>query len=220
MIKKLLLSALFTLLPQLGNAAMSLQFSTSSSTLNNIANSSSVVSNGLLWGILVDRNSVGFGAALLGVGLSLNDTSEIAPGFNFFIGGTTNEPPFGTDFKGPGTIGTTTGDLAPALSSVPGITLSSNGSDPFNPTGSDFALIWFDTGVGNTAGTDSLEAGDKYGLLTNGGFKLPSDGKDPEPYLFFTGEDGIRPANLAVIPEPGTALLAFLSLAGLLRRKR
>lgn len=196
------------------HADISLQFSSSSQQLTNISDSNGVTGqDGLLWGVLVDRAASGFDSVPVSVGVNLSDGSEIAPDFFFFNGGTTSTLPFGTDTGSPaaGTI-TTTGDIDPGV--IPGITLDSSSG---TPTGSSFALMWFDSGINSG---DSLEAGDQYGLLTDNRFNLPTDGNFSEPYLFFGGADSVRAANLVVIPEPSTLALAGLGLLGFLRRRR
>gem|GEM_PF-1849137 len=195
-------------------ASVSLQFSNGSSALNNIADQTEQVQSGLLWGVLVDRDDAGFEAFTIDdpSGLNLTNGEELKPGYFLWIGGVTVTQPFGTDFPGPGTIAASN-SFDP--SEVPGITLSKDAGTG-DPTGSSFAVIWFGKRDGTPiASGDALAAGDSYGLLVHPSFRLPAQGDTNVPYLEFTGEDPIRPADQVVggdatpppVPMPGIVMI-------------
>lgn len=189
--------------------AISLDFSSPSAALSNIS-SSTGSTDPLLWGIVVDRDGSGFGDFEINDGVNINDGAELSPSFFLFIGGDTVLIPFGDG--GAGSIDVSRQITVP---SELGINLSSDVNE--TPTGDNFALIWFDTGLGE--GT-ALQSGDKYGLLTNSGFQLPRDGSDQTPYYFFGGPDAPRLADIPVIPEPSILLTGSLSLLLVGRRRR
>lgn len=85
--------------------------------------------------------------------------------------------------------------------------------------GDKFAVVWFDvTTLGGTAGQ-----GLKYGILENAGFVLPNDGSTTPFGAPFAGPDAPKALGFTAgqaIPEPTTALLGLLGLAGLIRRRR
>ena len=186
----------------------SLQFSNQFGTgvLSNIADETGDTSNGLVWGILVAESGTDFSSPLTDLGLSAVDGAQLAPGYRYFSGGLT------TNF----TVSLDGGPNAGVISATD--TIDATDYNPGVDSGDRFALIWFQR---TFAEGGMVSAGTNYGLLTNDTFNLPSDGASDQPYEGeFVGADPLRSATLAVVPEPSTALLAFLSLAGLLRRKR
>jgi hypothetical protein len=194
---------LLALTPTVAFSSVSLLFSDINNSLTGLSNSSGPSPvNGLAWGVLVDTLDDEFNSPLFAsVGLKIEDGADFGNGYTFFYGGVTVQQTFSFD----------TGNGAVITSES--FTYSS-GAAP----GQNFAIMWFDSGLNENS---SLSAGDNYGLLTNAGYNLPPDNSNNFSYAALAaGADPTRLANLELIPEPSTALLAFFGLAGLLRRKR
>lgn len=201
-------------------AAMTLQFASTSAVLTNLQNSAGLSNQTLVWGIVVDTGNNGFLSGLYGNnGLSFTDNSA---------GGLPNG-----QFLSIANGGLETDDRLYISTNL--MTLSGTGDNstgfarPTNLSGLNytngvtqgdaFALIWFD--VTSKTG-QTVELGAKYGFLTNPGFVIPADaGSSVSFATLFTGADDARPANLALgIPEPSAALLGAIGALGLLRRRR
>jgi hypothetical protein len=189
------------------SGTVTLDFSAPANVFKGIANSSSTVSNGLAWGIVVDTQNNGFSEPFLSsAGLKVEDGANFGNGYFFYN-------PLTED----GTQVTFTSGLP--LGGAGAIDFNSfNVYGDANPIAADqkFAVIWF----GNIATQkgSSLPEGTFYGIATSASATLPSDTLSAtySASSFTTG----RNATLQFVPEPSTALLGLLGLAGLLRRKR
>lgn len=188
--------------------SFSLRFSVGNNALTNIADENGTAATGLSWGILIAESGNDFSAPIAAspLGLSTADGSLFGSGIRFFNGGLTVNLPFGTD-TGSGVINTSGNIDASAF-------------EPEIGTGDSFALIWFQNGF--TSGTDNLEVGDNYGILTDNNFLVPSDGSTLAPFTLFAGPDPVRSANLVVqaIPEPSSLMLLALGSGFLAFRRR
>lgn len=196
--------------------------------------SSSNITSGLTYGIVVDTTGNGFA------------TSNWTAGFTYTGGNTTgialvNSLGVMTDdvlylhtsqtaslFGGPLDGGAVDGTgLATTMTTVTyGTAAGYNGATGTAPTvagGQAFALIWFNRGIA-LASTSS--AGQMFGLATAGTistpvFTLPTGGGDTADYsLAFQGADPVKTTTFTLIPEPSTFLLASLGVLGILRRRR
>ena len=200
------MSAIFCASTAHATLLFSVQFSNAfgDGVLGGIADEMNSTSSGLTWGILVAETGSDFSGILNDVGLSADDGAELGAGYRYFNGGLTTNIPTGTDPQ------------AGAITNSRTIIMTDY--QPNYDTGDSFALIWFERGF---IEGDAVTFGTNYGILENANFLVPSNSASNEPFgSNFNGTDPIRSANLAVIPEPSTALLGLLGLAGLLRRKR
>lgn len=200
--------AAILLTPSIGLGSISLVFSDFNSALVNVANNAGdtgAAQNGLAWGIVIDTTGDNFSSPLAAtVGLNVEDGATFGNGYFFYYGGTTVAIPGFADEPGDGSIGTS---ASMDVYASPGVEQDQS-----------FAVIWFDSGL-NLA--SPLSSGDNYGLEQNGAFLLPADGANNFSFAAASaGPDPLRTASLSLIPEPSTALLGLLGLAGLLRRKR
>lgn len=190
--------------------ATTLQFSADGYGATNFANQSGVVTNGMLWGIIISSTNSTFNAGtydpfntalsgFLSVGGVVTDDYYFATGTST----STIEPPF---FNG---VEAGNGSIT-SVSGVP-----STGDGVSNVNGGDsFGIIWFASSTAND--------GDYYGFLTDATFILPASGIESFTAPF-VGEDPIRSAThqFQVIPEPSRFLLIGLAgLAGVMRRRR
>lgn len=200
-------------LASLANATVTLGFSTSSSKLTGLANAAGTITDGMIWGIVVDTAGDGFdsgagsydGFTIPAAGpanqtfLSVNSVATDDLFFRddaSFLTAT-----FGGTDGGSGAVGT--------IDNIPytnGISL-----------GDSFAIMWLAT---STAAT-----GDDYGFLTNAGFTMPSDPGTYTGYAaLFTGADAARPADQTFgptgIPEPSRVVLLGLGALGIFARRR
>jgi hypothetical protein len=188
----------------------------------NFANAAGTVSNGLIWGIVVDgggnglittpslrydqvAKAAGQSYVLSVAGAATDDVLYIAQGLTANTSGSTEG-----DFSTPGGNG--------GIYGITGVTTDLNGV----ATGDKFYVVWFDT-AGGVAGT-----------LTDASFLIPANGASVDLTAPFAGVDPIRTAGLAYVgtsgtstgagiafvPEPSTALLGAIGALGLLRRRR
>jgi hypothetical protein len=186
--------------------AVALVFSDFGDQLTNRSNTAGLVAvDGLDWGILIaSGTSTDFSQPLLGqVGLSMADGANLGNDYIFYYGGVT--APVGIPSPGNGAI-----------------VVSSALSYPTAYTNKPFAIIWFDS----TSKSD-LAPGLNYGLIRNSDLASPNliapspdTGGEVSFSSNFSGVESISSTNLTLVPEPSTALLGLLGLAGLLRRKR
>ena len=186
--------------------AVALVFSDFSEQLTNRSNSAGIAAvDGLDWGIVIATGAnTDFSQPLLGqVGLSMEDGANLGNDYIFYYGGVT--APVGIPNPGNGAI----------VASAP-----LNYSATY--TNKEFAIIWFDSTT-----KEDLSPGLKYGLITNADLPSatliapsPDTGGEVSFSSSFPGVEAITPTNLTLVPEPSTALLGLLGLAGLLRRKR
>ncbi|MEP4076753.1 PEP-CTERM sorting domain-containing protein [Haloferula sp.] len=189
-----------------GALSFSLQFSSPfTEVLGGVADEVNSTASGLTWGILVAESGNDFSGVLSDIGLSASDGAELGSGYRYFNGGLTTSVGFGSE-PDVGVVDQTG-------------TINMSAYQPGYDTGDAFALIWFERGF---SADDAVDAGTNYGILTDSNFIIPGDGASGAVmYGNFGGSpDPIKGANITVIPEPGTALLALLGFAGLLRRKR
>ncbi|MEM1082759.1 MAG: PEP-CTERM sorting domain-containing protein [Verrucomicrobiota bacterium] len=187
------------------HAAISLRFSDVTNSLTNLSTSVGVTgTNGLAWGIVIDTAGDNFTAPLVATaGLKVEDGANFGNGYTFFYGGVTVQQVASFD-AGPGAV-IVSESIDPYSS--PGVALNQN-----------FAVMWFDAGLDLG---DDLTIGDNYGLLENANYLLPADGSSNFSFAAESaGVDPVRNANLSLIPEPSTGLLAILGAFGLLRRRR
>jgi len=189
------------------SATVTLDFSAPANVFKGIANSSSNVSNGLAWGIVVDTQNNGFADPFLSsAGLKAEDGANFGSGYFFYN-------PLTQD----GTQVTFTSGLPGGGSGAIDFN-SFNVYGDANPIAANqkFAVIWFGN-IATQKGSE-LPEGTFYGIATSDSATLPSDTLSATySSASFTTE---RNATLQFVPEPSTAILGLLGLAGLLRRKR
>ncbi len=193
-------------------AASTLSFGSSSIFATNWANGVGTGGTTMAWGIVIDTAGNGFASGNYlpsfnyASGQQILSTSGGASDDVLFIGASGSLMTLTTNANDSGAIGL---NRIGAIASVP----YTNGTT----AGDAFAIIWFD----KTALTGSSVNGQKYGVFTNAGFVLPSDGTASQPYTsVFTGADTLKTQNFALVPEPSAALLGALGVLGLLRRRR
>jgi hypothetical protein len=191
-----------------------------------LADAAGVPTNNMRWGIVVSTTNGTFE----GVGANNYDAYASGPttqGFLSFGGAFTD------DYYIPGGLTqntsnldegnfTFTGGNGGIANNISGIALTGDiaglGLGAGITTGDKFALIWF--------ATNSSASGDSYGILTNPGFVIPSNGNTEDAYLAsFEGVDPARPATqtfagAGVIPEPSRMMLLGFGLVGLFFRRR
>lgn len=184
----------------------------------NLANSAGAVSNGLIWGVLIDGSGNGLSLTPYDVpagGLALGSnhilsSATVATDDILYIATQTTSSTAGSlegDASTPGGNG--------GIYDLNGIALLNGVS-----TGDKFYVVWFD---GNSGGT-----------LTDASFTIPADGSLLAYGAPFVGVDPTRNAGLAyvgtsgastgqgiaLVPEPSAALLGAVGALGLLRRRR
>lgn len=174
-------------------------------------------SSGLYWGVVVSSLGSSFDSLIVEPGGTLlQNGADFGNGLIFFEAGL-NTIDITSDL--------TSGEFGD------GVALSADFS-PFDignasiGAGDAVAIVWFDSAVG---GGSSLTPGSNYGIITPSevtnnpsanALPLPADGQGLDYTDRFQGAEPVRLANLEFVPEPSTTLLAFLGLAGLLRRRR
>ena len=194
-------------------ATVTLQFSSTSAKLTNLANELGIVTDGMAWGVLIDTAGDGFdyvptgttytefaNTVTSGLGIYLDIDGGIPTDDFLFIGSNLTSTIGGTD-GGSG--------AATSIASVP------MGVSGIN-AGDTFALIWF----ANNSGTE----GSFYGVLQDPSFVLPTDGVTQSYAANFAGADPVLTADQvfasSVVPEPGSALYLLGATGLLLRRRR
>ncbi len=198
----LLLLALAPLAP----ATVTLEFNNAfaGGVSSSLADAAGNVSNGLIWGIIIDTTGAGFSSTYdplpLTIGAKWTLTTDGAGNGNILITSidlTQNtDLLFEEDFTTPGGDGGITG--------IAGIFLE-DGVDTSNP----FRLVWFDP------------SGTSAGYIDDPSFILPNDGDLAYYDGPFLGIDPVRPATgIALIPEPSALLIGSLGILTLLRRRR
>jgi hypothetical protein len=208
------LFAVFFVIVASAQANTTLQFSVSPNGATNFANSSSVVTNGMAWGVVIDTQSNGF----QGTGPITYDAFNVSTSGFLTVGGVATDDYYVTTGLSTQTIGApfftggeagngaiTTTNTVPDVGTVPNLT-----------AGDQFGLVWFSSSTAN--------AGDKYGFLTFPDFTMPGAGAIQNYSGDFAGTDPTRPANLTIassVPEPSRMMLMMLgAVIPLLRRKR
>jgi hypothetical protein len=190
---------------------------------SNLADSSGTVTNGLVYGILLDLNGNGF-LNQYDPGFSLNQGALV--NMTTGGGGATDDQLFiSLGVNGTDTNQFLTSDTSLLLEgdfSTPGGNggVRGLGDIPGSVQGKQFALIWFDFSQARLSTT--VDPGDLFGLLTDASFVLPSDGGTSTYDAPFKGVDPVRPANdgIFLVPEPNAALLCLIGTLGLARRRR
>ncbi len=199
------IALLFVLLGVPAEASFTLQISQSG-----FANSSSVPTNGMPWGIVVDTGgSAGTNLSLLSSGIDpLTVTND---GFLSVGGSQTPDFYFFNHASLAANQVTTNGgppSFSPGfISSTGALSLGSNGV----ATGDQFAVIWFQT---------DGSASSKYGFFTNSNLVLPQDGSTTSYSSFIPST--AKPANLTIqaVPEPASLWLIALGLLSLWGSRR
>lgn len=200
------------MIPLSASATVTLQFSSSTAKLTNLADASGIVTDDMMWGIIIDTAGDGFDP-LLATADYTGFASSLTGGFatylsyegletdDYFYLGSALTSTFGGTDGGSGAIGT--------ISDVPVGIFDIDAGD-------GFALVWLPD--------NSTAIGSDYGMLTNPAFVLPTDGDTFSYASNFTGADPVLSATStfspASVPEPSALLL--LSSVGalcLLRRR-
>jgi PEP-CTERM motif len=209
---KLIISALL-LAASSAFGTVTLQFSNTTNSLANFANGAGVGGSNLLWGVVIDAGGNGFSttydsglAYTTGTLQTLANTDDV-----FWIQGSMN-----IFTATQVTNGQADGQLAGdnRVTSASGVAFGVNGVS----TGDAFKIIWFNvTAAGGSAGE-----GARYGTFSNASFILPGDGSTLPLASNFAGAEPLKTMNgtFGAVPEPSTALLGLLGIAGLLRRRR
>lgn len=209
------IAGLFLAAAATSSATVTLQFSSATVRATNWANGAGAGGTNLVWGVVVDAYNNGlagsyypninFGAAPGTVqhlvdanGNATDDVLVLAQNPTILITTAVDGAAVGDNF----------------ISSVTSIPVA--GTDGIN-TGDAFAIIWFDQTI--LSGNSHFDQ--KYGIFGNAAFTLPSDGSTVS-YAFttFVGPEPLKPMGYALVPEPSTALLGLLGIAGLIRRRR
>ena len=191
------------------SATTTLQFSNPPNGATNFANASGVVTNGMLWGVVIDSAGNGFSATAYdafntGASGFLNAGGSATDDYYFFTNSSTQT--IGLPFYTGGEAGSgaiTTANFVPTTGDgVLGV-----------GSGDAFSLIWFATNTANI--------GDNYGMFTDASFTLQSSGVVNYSGVF-AGSDPIRSATNTIggVPEPSRMMLLGLGLAGLFFRRR
>ncbi len=190
-------------------ATTTLQFSNAPNGATNFANASGVVTNGMLWGVVIDSSGNGFSGTAYdtfntGTSGFLSAGGSLTDDYYFFTNNSTQSlgPPFYSGVEaGSGAI--TTANAVPTT----GDGVSGVGS------GDAFSLIWFATSTANI--------GDNYGMFTDASFTLQSSGIVNYSGVF-AGSDPVRSATFTIggVPEPSRMMLLGFGLAGLFFRRR
>ena len=215
-------SAFSMLVASSGQAQITVQFNqpftSGGGVSEGFADADGNVSNGLVYGILIDSAMDGFRSlydsgftlsagnqvGLTSVGDMTDDTLWISidggdPNLTFSTGGLRED--FANEIVGgDGGLGTIV--VPNEFASLP------------------FAILWFD----DTQALDaSVDDGVDFGLLEDGSFVLGGAGAIVNFGSFFQGEDDPRAADFGVfqtIPEPSAVMLSLLGGLALLRRRR
>jgi hypothetical protein len=195
-------------------ATVTLQFSSVSAKLTNLANDLGVVTDGMAWGVLIDTDGDGFDYIPTGTTYT-EFTNSVVSGLGIYLdidGGVPTDDFLFVGANLTSTIGGTDGGSG-AATSIASVPMSVNGISP----GDTFALIWFATNSGS--------AGSAYGVLQDASFILPADGVTQSYSAPFAGPDAIRPADQIfeaspVVPEPSSALYLLGASTLLFRRRR
>lgn len=189
----------------------------------NLANTSGVATNGMIWGVIIDSSNNGITRRDVGS----YDSFSLTAGASFALGylGSATDDILVTSSQ-------STVDTSLSLEG-PGYTISGGTGGIFNlsitysgtiTTGDTFYLVWFDGLLG--------------GVLSDASFVLPADtGATLDVSSPFAGVDPIRNASnsysgtsgtptglfgiqIAAVPEPSTVFLAALGSLAFLRRRR
>lgn len=214
-------------LTAVASATVTYQFSSTAAFASNFQNAAGATNSLMVWGIVVDAAGNGFAGAseetpydaaftyssastLGGVALSTVNASALVTATDdvLYISGnlmnltTTNS------------IGELVG--VNRITNLSGISYTLPGV----ATGDNFRVIWFNVTALGGAAVD----GTKYGM-----YQMPTNNTllaDPGTYNIataFAGADASKPMGFTLgtaVPEPSTALLGLLGVAGLIRRRR
>ena len=223
-IKSLVLAALA--LAGAAQGAVTLQFSTTTTYVGGFQNGAGSI-NGtaarMVWGVIVSgTNGVFEGASTTAPYLNGFSLAATTTGISLSLlgGGATDDRLYIASAvmasNTAATDGSAIGDNR--ILSFAGLTFGGTGDGLANG-GDKFAVVWFDvTSLGGTSAE-----GLKYGILENAGFVLPNDGATSPFGAPFAGADPSKPLTYTLgvaVPEPSTALLGLLGVAGLIRRRR
>jgi len=200
------LVALFTSVS--GFAAVTLQFASGSAKLTNLANAAGTVTDGMIWGVVVDTTGDGFDS--VGPG-SYDGFAMPTAGAGTFLsagGGLTDDFFFRDDNVSlTQAIGGTDGGSG-AITTIDNV--------PFY-SGKNFAILWMPVNSGD---------GSAYGFFSDPTFVTPAVDGSPQNYAAaFAGADPVRAASNtfggALAPEPSRMMLALfgIGLVGLRRRR-
>lgn len=194
------------------SASVTLQFSSPTFGMaTNWADSSGVGGSRLVWGIVIDTAGNGF-------------DSHFFQGVNFATAGgqslLTPEGNASDDYLWlssnlMATPNATYDGMVPGNNAITNITSIGYNSAGVN-AGDAFAIVWFD----RTSFSGISNYGDAFGIFTDSSFIIPPDSYTVSFAPLFAGADSLKLMTGSLVPEPSTALLGLLGIAGLIRRRR
>jgi hypothetical protein len=181
------------------------------------------ISNGLVWGVIVDTSGNGFATSNYNSGFTLTGGNTTGITLQTLTGGATDDVLF--------VNATVTSSLSAATdgAAIGSGRVNSISSVTFGGlvTGTqNFAIVWFDR---NTLLNGVVTDGTKFGIITSGTnalppFVLPAANSATIDYsAAFLGADPLKSTTFTfgqAVPEPSTALLGAVAALGLLRRRR
>jgi MYXO-CTERM domain-containing protein len=205
--------------PAFGTVSLNFNAEFESGVPQNFANSLGAVSNGLIWGVLIDAGGNGLsvtpydaiaGGPALGSNYVLSSATVATDDILYIATQTTSS-----------TAGSIEGDSVTTggnggIYDLNNISLVSNGVN----AGDKFYVVWFDGSLGGTL-TDATFVLPADGSVLNYG--VPFVGVDPtrNAGLAYVGTSGVSTgAGISFVPEPSAALLGAVGALGLLRRRR
>ncbi len=202
------------------HATVSLQFGVlGEGRATGFANSDSVATNGMRWGIVVSTGTSGYNAGA-GFNAGTYDTFDINTSGFLSVGGVPTDDYY---------VAHPTSALTATSSATNGDPGGAGGILTINPVpfggassiaaNNPFQIIWFE---------GAATAGAEYGMMGNSLFLIPGDtGVVSFASTVFGGStaDPIKPANLTFpgagpVPEPSRMMLLGFGLAGLFFRRR